>query len=250
MSAAALVAGGAVAGLIAGSFVGALVQRWPRGERVARGRSHCDACGVTLTWRELIPVLSFARQRGRCRTCGAPIPRVHLAAEVAGAIVGGSAFAAAPPAVALAGAAFGWTLIALALLDAEHLWLPDRLTLPLGAAGLAAAFAEIGADVAGSAIGAVAGFGALWLIGRAYRRTRGWDGLGGGDPKLLGAIGAWVGWALLPPVLLLASLTGLALVALRASRGAAVGATDKLPLGTLMALAAWPVWLLAAGNAR
>lgn len=241
---------GAFAGLIAGSFIGALVERWPRGESIARGRSRCDACGATLTWRELIPVLSFVVQRGRCRTCGVAIPRTHLAAEIAGAIVGATAFAAAPPAVALTGLAFGWTLVALALLDAGHLWLPDRLTLPLGAAGIAAAFAGIGPVRIDSVIGAGAGFWSLWLIGAAYARVRRRTGLGGGDPKLFGAVGAWVGWPLLPPVLLLASLTGLGVVALRAARGAVPSAADKLPLGTLLAVAAWPVWLIVAGTSR
>lgn len=244
-----LVAFGALAGLIAGSFIGALVARWPQGRSVARGRSACDACGTGLTWRELIPLVSFLAQRGRCRNCGAPIPASHVAAEAAATIVGASAFAVAPPvAFALAGVVFGWTLIALALLDLSHLWLPDRLTLPLGAAGVAAALAGLGPAPRDSLFGAAAGFGLLWLIGAGYRASRGRIGLGGGDPKLLGAVGAWVGWALIPPVLLIASVTGLAIVAVRAGRGAPLAATDKLPFGTLMALAAWPVWLFAAGT--
>ena len=242
---ACLIAIGVIAGLIIGSFIGALVQRWPRGESVAHGRSACDACGTPLRPHELIPLLSFVAQRGRCRACGAPIPRAHAAAEAAAALVGATAFAAAPPLVALAGLAFGCALVALALLDASHLWLPDRLTLPLGVAGVATSFAGFGPTPGDSLLGAGAGLAALALIGWAYRRVRGRAGLGGGDPKLLGAIGAWLGWQFLPFVLLLASLTGLAAVALRAARGEPVAATDKLPLGTLMALATWPVWLVA-----
>ena len=94
-------------------------------------------------------------------------------------------------------------------------------------------------------IGAAAGFLALALIAFAYRRLRGREGLGGGDPKLLAAIGAWLGWQQLPFVMLGAGLLGLAAVLLRAARGETIAATDRLPLGTLMALAAWPIWLIS-----
>jgi leader peptidase (prepilin peptidase) / N-methyltransferase len=89
----------------------------------------------------------------------------------------------------------------------------------------------------------VAGFGTLWLIGRGYRLVRGREGLGGGDPKLFGAIGAWLGWAALPHVLLLAGFVGLGSVLIARFRGKAVRATTRLPLGSLMAVAAWPLWL-------
>ncbi|HZF43923.1 MAG TPA: prepilin peptidase [Sphingomonadaceae bacterium] len=239
-----LVAAGAIAGLIVGSFVGALIARWPRGESVVRGRSRCDACGRGLRVTDLVPVLSFLALRGRCRECGVGISADHLAAELACALVGATAFAAAPPTVAVAGAAFGWVLIALALLDATAFWLPDRLTLPLGIAGVLAAGAGLGVPLRDSLIGAAAGFGVLALIAVIYRLLRGRVGLGGGDPKLLGAIGAWLGWTMLPAVLLLASATGLLLVALRHVRGRPVSRSDALPLGTLMALAAWPLWLI------
>lgn len=239
---------GAFAGLIAGSFVGALVTRWPRGLSVAHGRSACDACGRTLSPRELVPVLSYALQRGRCRACGAPIPPVHLAVELGCALVGATAFAATPPLVALAGLLFGWTLVALALLDAGHFWLPDRLTIGLALTGMAASLAGLGPPPRTAAIGLAVGFGSLWLIGFTYRQIRGRTGLGGGDPKLFAGIGAWVGWPMLPFVLLLASLAGLAAIAARALGGTPMAATDKLPLGTLLAVAAWPVWLLVAGG--
>lgn len=237
---------GGIAGLIAGSFIGALVHRWPRGEQVVRGRSRCDSCGHVLSPHELIPLVSFLIQRGRCRSCRAAIPPAHLTAEIAASIVGASAFAAAPPAQALAGLALGWTLVALALLDLENFWLPDRLTLPLLTAGIGTAGAGLSIRLADSLIGAVAGFVALALIAWVYRRVRGRSGMGGGDPKLLAAIGAWLGWTVLPLVLLLASLTGLAAIGMRALRGQAVSAADRLPLGTLLAVAAWPLWLIAA----
>lgn len=249
MPVAAFVLFGALAGLIAGSFIGALVQRWPQSESVIWGRSRCDSCGRVLTPFELVPVLSFVLQRGRCRTCGAAIAPAHLAAEIASAIVGATTFAAAPPVVALAGLIFGWTLVALALLDLQHFWLPDRLTLPLIASGLGTSAAGAGVPPLDSLLGAAAGYGVLAGIAAAYRRVRARAGLGGGDPKLLGAIGAWLGWQMLPPVLLLASLTGLASLLIAQARGRAVAATDRLPFGTLLALAAWPLWLIRFGGA-
>lgn len=241
---------GGLAGLIAGSFIGALIHRWPKGESTAHGRSRCDSCGLPLCAAELIPLLSFLLQRGRCRSCRAAIPPAHLAAELAAAVVGATAFAAAPPLHALAGVAFGWTLVALALLDLEHFWLPDRLTLPLLAAGLGAAAGGVSVPLADSVIGAAAGFAALALIAETYRRVRGRAGMGGGDPKLLAAIGAWTGWAMLPPVVLLASLIGIGAVGFHALRGRAIAASDRLPLGTLLAVAAWPLWLILVHTPR
>lgn len=245
MSAALTILLGAIAGSIAGSFAGALVTRWPLGRSVGAGRSRCDSCGRVLAPRELVPVLSFLYARGRCGTCGAAIPPDHLAAEIACALVGATAFAAAPPAVALAGALFGWTLVVLALLDLRHFWLPDRLTLPLAAIGVAAAAGGAGVPFADSLIGAAVGYASLALIAWGYRALRHREGMGGGDPKLFAAIGAWLGWQMLPPVLLLASVVGLASAGLRGSRPAG---TDQLPLGTFLALAAWPIWLITTAR--
>lgn len=242
------VAIGAVAGLIAGSFVGAIVLRWPRDRSVVGGRSRCDACQTKLRARDLVPLLSFVMLRGRCAACAAPIARDHLVAEIGCALVGATAFAVAPPVSAAAGSLFGWGLVALALLDARHYWLPDRLTVPLAAFGIAASASRLGPPPVDSLIGAAAGFVSLFLVGRAYHAVRGRVGLGGGDPKLFGAIGAWLGWAPLPFVLLLASTAGLASLLGRRARGEAVTSTDRLPLGALLAIAAWPMWLIAAGG--
>lgn len=238
---------GALAGLIAGSFIGALVQRWPRGQSVMRGRSQCDRCGQTLRARELVPLLSFALLKGRCRSCRAPIAPNHLAAELAAAMVGATAFAAAPPAIALGSLVLGWGLVALALLDVEHFWLPDRLTLPLAGSGLFVSAAGMGIAISDSLIGIAAGYGALVLIGALYKALRGRVGIGGGDAKLLAAIGAWIGWQLLPFALLMASLIGLSSVLLRRVRGARIAASERLPLGAMLAVAAWALWLLRQG---
>lgn len=238
--------GGGVAGAIAGSFLATIVIRWPRDRSVMAGRSACDSCGRTLGAVDLIPLLGFAIRRGRCATCHAPIDRRHPLIELAAALIGAAALAAAPGWAGAAGAVFGWMLLALAVLDVEHYWLPNRLTVPLALLGLAAGVVGIAPALNDRLIGAAAGFGALALIGWAYRVVRKRDGLGGGDPKLLGAIGAWLGWQALPFVLLGASLIGLIAVGLAVARGEAVSGTTRLPFGALMAVAAFPIWLFFA----
>jgi leader peptidase (prepilin peptidase) / N-methyltransferase len=235
-----------VLGAIAGSFIATIAIRWPRGQSALAGRSACDACDASLGPAELVPLLSYAAQRGRCRRCGAKIDPRHPAIELTAAVLGAVALAAHPLPLALVTALFGWWLLAIALLDLEHQWLPDRLTLPLLALGLAAAWAGFGPPFGERAAGAAIGWAALVLIAWAYRRLRGREGMGGGDPRLMGALGAWVGAWQLPAILLGAGLLGLAAVAAMRLRGEAVTATSRLPLGTLMALAAWPVWLVVA----
>lgn len=213
-----------------------------------RGRSRCDDCGAALGAAELVPLLSFLAQRGRCRRCGAAIDPIHPAVELAGALIGAFAFAVHDGAAGPVGALLGWWLLAIALIDLRHHWLPDALTLPLIVAGLAAAWVPVGPLLADRAIGAAAGFSVLAAIGLAYRMLRGREGLGGGDPKLLAALGAWLGWQLLPLVLVGAGLVGIAALLLKRLRGEAVAATDRLPLGSLMVLPAWPIWLVAAAG--
>lgn len=231
-------------GAIVGSFLATVLIRWPAGRSALGGRSACDGCGAALGPAELVPVLSWAIQRGRCRRCGSNINIRHPAMEIGAALIGLVAALALPPVEALATAIFGWWLLLLAALDAEHQWLPDRLTLPLVPAGLVVAWIGIGPALEDRLIGAAVGFAVLAAIGLFYRLLRGRRGLGGGDPKLLAAIGAWLGWAQLPLVLLGAGLVGLAAIAARRLRGERVAATDRLPLGTLMAVTAWPMWLV------
>ena len=208
-----------------------------------RGRSACDACGATLHARDLVPVLSAVALRGRCRACGARIDPVHWQIEAAGAAIGAAAGLVVAGPEAVAGAVFGWLLLALAALDLRHWWLPDRLTAMLALTGLASGAAGVIPPLAERAIGGTAGFASLWLIAAAYRRLRGREGMGGGDPKLFGAIGLWLGWRMLPGVLLLASVIGLGWVLWQAARGRRPAATDAVPFGVLLALAAYPGWL-------
>lgn len=236
---------GVLIGVVIGSFLGALVMRWPEERSVLRGRSHCDNCGRTLDARDLVPVLSALVLRLRCRTCGARIDPAHLMMELGGAAIGGMAFLlAAGPLAALSWCLLGWILLALAVLDARHFWLPDALTLPLAFLGLTVgAFTTEAVDM-DRWIGAAAGYGALLAIALGYRALRGREGLGLGDAKLLGAIGAWTGWQALPFVLLLASVGGLGWVGLNALRGQEVRGDMRLPLGTLLCLAVVPAMLV------
>ncbi len=233
---------GALLGLVVGSFLATLVLRWPAARGLG-GRSACDGCGVALRVRDLVPLLSFAAARGRCRTCGSAIDPVHPALELAAAGVGAAALALVPGPAGLAGALLGWILLALAVLDARHLWLPDRLTWPLLGLGLLGGAAGLPPPLSDRAIGAALGFAALWLVAAGYRRLRGRDGLGGGDPKLLAAIGAWLGWQPLSWVVLLAALGGLAWVAVQRLRGSTIAGGDALPFGTLLAGAGFALWL-------
>ena len=150
--------------------------------------------------------------------------------------------------VAVAGAVFGWLLLALAALDIAALWLPDRLTLPLAVGGLATGILGTVPTLTDRLIGGGVGFASLWLIATGYRRLRGREGMGAGDAKLFGAIGLWIGWPLLPAVLSIAALAGLAFAALTAMRGAPMRRDTALPLGAFLAMAAYPAWLVMIGS--
>jgi leader peptidase (prepilin peptidase)/N-methyltransferase len=237
-----------VLGAVIGSFLATLVIRWPQERSVLSGRSHCDGCDALLGPRDLIPLVSAALARGRCRHCAAPIDPRHWQIELAALGIGVVAGLVVPGPAALAGSVFGWLLLTLAALDVTEFWLPDRLTLILALAGLVAGVVGIEPPLTDRLIGSVAGFGALWFVGFAYRHLRGREGLGGGDPKLLGAIGLWLGWRMLPAVLLLAALTGLAFVLVGMLRGHAAKMDDRMPFGALLAIAAYPAWLFLLGS--
>jgi leader peptidase (prepilin peptidase)/N-methyltransferase len=233
---------GAIAGAILGSFIGALTARWPQGRSIATGRSRCDHCDAVLAPRDLVPVFSHLILRGRCRHCGGRIAPRHMAIEITAAGIGAVALALHPDAAGVAGAVFGWALLTLLVLDIEHMWLPDKLTLPLLALGLVVGY-WLPPLIGDRAIGAAAGFASLALIAFGYKALTGRVGMGGGDPKLFGAIGAWLGWMALPLVLLLAALLGLALVGYDRLAGRAVNRHSRVPLGALLAVAAWAMWL-------
>ncbi len=239
---------GVLLGLIIGSFLATLIVRWPEERSVVGGRSYCDRCGHQLRLGELVPVASFLMQRGKCRQCGARINRDHIAIELAAGLIGGFALLAVPGFGGVAGALFGWLLLTLAALDVKHHWLPDRLTLILAVSGLAAGLLVTPPELIDRLIGGATGFVALAVIAAAYKIVRKRDGLGAGDPKMFGAIGCWLGWQALPLVILGASLVGLLVALSWRFRGKAVSAESMLPLGSLMAVAAFPLWLLQTGG--
>lgn len=239
----ARVIAGFVLGGIAGSFLSTLAIRWMRGERVSRGRSQCDGCRVAIDWRWNVPLISYALLRGRCPNCRVALDPRHPLLELGCALIGAAALAIYPTIAGLLAAVAGWLLATLALLDWAVLWLPDPLVGALALIGIAAGVTGQPPPGLDHLIGAVAGYASLTLIRLVYRHLRGREGLGGGDPKLLGAIGAWLGWALLPWVVLIAAALGLGLAGAQALRGRTVRATDRLPFGTLLACAAWPLWL-------
>lgn len=230
-------------GAVIGSFLALVADRWPRGEDVVITPSHCRGCQARLAPHELIPLLSYAWLRGRCRRCAAPIPPDCVFAEAGGVAV--ALIVAAKTAslgAALAWGGFGAVLVLLALLDARALWLPDALTLPLMAAGLIAGPGVLalypGPAPIDRAAGALLGFAVLEALRRGWLRATGRDALGGGDPKLLGAIGAWLGWQALPGVVLASALGGLGWAGIEAWRGRPAGGDTPVPLGTALALAA------------
>lgn len=248
LTAFAWAAGLALAGTIIGSFTAALVIRWPQGRSVAIGRSACDSCGRTLGASELVPLFSALWQRGRCRACGAPIDPRHWQIELAAAMIGGVGGLALGGPAAILGAAFGWLLLPLAALDVAELWLPDRLTVALAMGAVLPAIWGAPPDLEARIFGAFGGYLSLAAIAALYRVVRRREGLGAGDPKLFGAIGLWLGWRALPIVLLLACLIGLAAVTMRALGGRALRGDERVPLGALLAIAAYPAGLVVLAS--
>lgn len=226
-------------GAFVGSFVALVARRWPAGRAFLLGRSACESCGAKLSPFALIPVLSYMALRGRCGRCGAPIGWREPAIELAAAGVGLWAGLMGQGVEAAILAGLGWWLLLIAVIDAEQFWLPDALTLPLLAAGLIEAGARAPGELADRAIGAAAGFLSLAAIAFAYRRLRGREGLGGGDPRLYAACGAWVGWAGLPSVMVWACLAAFSVIVARMAMGGAVRGNDALPLGTFLAIGLW-----------
>ncbi|RMB08153.1 prepilin peptidase [Eilatimonas milleporae] len=229
-----------IAAPFVGSFLGTLVLRLPEGQAVIVDRSRCDACGRTLGPLELIPLVSWILQRGRCRGCGIWLGWFFPLMEIAAfGVAAWAVWTAARPLDAVLFSLYGWTLLSLAVSDARRLILPLPLTVFLIAAGLAAA-ALSGLDaLADRMLAAALGYGVLYLVAVSYRRLRGREGLGMGDPLLMAGIGAWTGALSLPTVLLIASAAGLAAALLAKMAGRPVTMTSALPFGTFLALGGW-----------
>jgi leader peptidase (prepilin peptidase) / N-methyltransferase len=227
-----------------GSFLGVLILRLPEGRPVAVARSACDHCGHRLGGRDLIPFVSYVLSRGRCRYCGAAIGSFPIAIELAALAVAVWAVLATDDLTWVA-CVFGWTLLTLAWIDLRTMILPDVLTLPLLAFGLAATAISMPDSLPDHLLAAALGYLTLAAVAWGYRRFRGRDGLGMGDAKLLAAIGAFLGLNLLPLALLLAACAGLAAAGAAALAGRRMTAATAIPFGPFLAFSGWLLFLYA-----
>jgi leader peptidase (prepilin peptidase)/N-methyltransferase len=230
-----------------GSFLGVLIRRLPMELPIGMARSRCESCGRPLGAIDLVPLLSYAAFGGRCRTCRAAIGLQHLAIEIGALVVAvWAALADAGPERVWSDCALGWTLLALAWIDWEHLCLPDTLTLPLLVLGLVVAWVEAPFGLTDHAMGALIGYLGFWLLAWLYRSARGREGLGLGDAKLLAAAGAWLGAAALPRVVLIAAACGIGVSLVGAWRHGRLDRTAAVPFGPCLGLATWLVRLHGA----
>ena len=209
-------------------------------------RSACPRCRAPITALQNIPLLSFLFLRGRCASCGAPISaRYPLVEALTGALSALIAWKFGFAWPALAALLLTWFLIALTFIDIDHQLLPDSLTLPLLWLGLflslwssEAGGAVVPVDTRSSLIGAMAGYASLWSVYHLFRLLTGKDGMGYGDFKLFAALGAWLGWQMLLPTILIAAFTGaivgLGLIVLRRHDRSA-----PIPFGPFLAGAGW-----------
>jgi leader peptidase (prepilin peptidase)/N-methyltransferase len=227
----------ALFGLIVGSFLNVCIYRLPRRMSVSSPPSRCGACHTHVAWRDNIPVLSYLLLGGRCRHCRAAISIVYPAVELLTMVM--FLVHVAVFGFTLLGAirlAFACAMIVLFFIDLEHQILPNVITLPGVVAGLAASLVAP-PGIVQSALGALLGGGVLWATAEIYVRVRGVEGMGMGDVKMLGMIGAFLGAPLMALTLVLASfagaLTGVTLVV--AGRG---DLQRKLPFGTFLAAGA------------
>lgn len=202
-------------------------------------RSACPHCQHQITALENIPVLSYLALRGRCSSCKAPISvRYPIIEAVTGVL---SAYAIASFGFGWEGLAimlFTWVLISLTMIDYDHHLLPDSLTLPLLWLGLLLNSAGLFTDLSSAVWGAAAGYLSLWLVFWAFKLLTGKEGMGYGDFKLLAALGAWMGWQMLPLIIILSSLVG-AVVGILLMVTAGRDSSKPIPFGPFLAAAGW-----------
>lgn len=254
-----LVVACALLGLFVGSFLNVVIHRLPRmmerdwhaqaaelrGEEPATAqrynlavpRSSCPACEQRIGALDNIPLLSYIALRGRCRHCQHPIGRRYPLVELCSALLSGLAAWHFGTGAALAGALlFIWALLALTCIDLDTQLLPDQITLPLLWLGLAFNLSNTYVPLADAVVGAMAGYLTLWSVFWLFKLVTGKEGMGYGDFKLLAAIGAWLGWQMLPLVILASSLVG-ALVGIALILGGRHGRGTPIPFGPYLAAA-------------
>lgn len=178
-------------------------------------RSRCPNCQHQLLAIDLIPILSYLHLRRRCRHCQQLISAQYPCVELLATVIIVLPFYFLPETnQAIAAAIAGCLLLLMAIIDLDRQWLPDSLTLPLLWLGLLVNCYSVFNSPQQAIIGAIAGYLSLWLLLTGFKLITGKIGIGGGDLKLLAAAGAWLGWKMLPGVLLIAAITGLMFVAL------------------------------------
>lgn len=202
-------------------------------------RSACPHCQHQITALENIPVISWLIQKGRCTACGASIsPRYPLVELLTGAL---SLMVASKFGVTIecvAALLLTWSLICLTFIDADTMLLPDQITLPLMWSGLLLASFGLFLPLQASLYGAAVGYLSLWSLYWAFKLITGKEGMGYGDFKLLAALGAWVGWAQLPIIIILSSLVG-AVIGITMLKVQQKDQSQPIPFGPYLAIAGW-----------
>ena len=231
-------------GLALGSFLNVVITRLPQGESVLAGRSRCPNCRRPLLWYDNIPLLSYVWLRGRCRSCGAAIPWRYPVVELAGGLMALALWHAFPDRLLLLSyGPFCLALLALTAIDLEHRLLPDAITLPGVILGLLLSLLLPQLSFWEAATGALGGAALFYGVAWLYQKWAGRRGLGGGDVKLLAMIGAFLGVAALPLVILVSAglglLTGFILVLGQAPGPRGRWRTTSLPYGPFLAAGAW-----------
>jgi len=211
----------------------------PQTFNLSKPRSRCNNCGHMITWYENVPVISWLILRGKCSTCSTAISARYPLIETLTALLGG--FIGWQYGLGLEGAALlllTWSLIALTFIDIDHQLLPDRITLPLVWLGLLLNTQEAFTPLSSAVWGAAIGYLSLWTVYWVFKLLTGKEGMGYGDFKLLAAIGAFGGVAVLPLTILLSSVVGVVLTLAISATGKR-SASEPLPFGPYLAIAGW-----------
>jgi leader peptidase (prepilin peptidase) / N-methyltransferase len=215
---------------------------------LATPNSHCPKCKAAIKPWQNIPVLSYLFLRGKCANCAAPISARYPMLELVTGLMTLALACRFDLSLALLGAAlFTWALIALTMIDVDHQLLPDDITLPLLWLGLLFNLDSTYASIADAVLGAIVGYLSLWSIYHVFKLVTGKEGMGYGDFKLLAALGAWLGWQMLPEVILMSSLVG-AICGLALMLVKRRGREIPIPFGPYLAVAGWLALLWGDGT--
>jgi leader peptidase (prepilin peptidase)/N-methyltransferase len=261
LSPAALAAVGLIFGLLIGSFLNVVILRlpqqlndgWLRDSRdflglepistepvtLSKPASRCPNCGVSIKPQHNIPVLSYLFLRGRCGACTAPISIQYPLVELmSGLIAAFFVFQYGLSAITFFSLILSYSLLVLTGIDLHEKLLPDQITLPLLWIGLFANLSGTFVPLSEAVIGAIAGYLSLWLVFWAFKMITGKEGMGYGDFKLLAALGAWMGWQMLPMVILLSTAVG-AVVGVAGIIFAGRKREATIAFGPFLAMAGW-----------